>query len=133
MTGLKQAHTLLDNWLNHWKEQGYGWWAIAARECPDEIIGFGGIGLMSYLAVERINLGYRFCEAAWGKGYATEVSAAALDFAFSELKLASVYGLVRPTHQASIRVLEKTGLQRIGLLDDVPGQAPSLVYLARRV
>lgn len=132
MSDMRQAAVLLDVWIRHWKEQGYGWWAVATREAPDEVIGFGGVALMNYLDVERVNLGYRFGVPAWGKGYATEVGSAALDYAFNELKLPEVYGLVRPTHQASIRVLEKIGLNRIDVLDDVPGQAPSLVYLARR-
>lgn len=132
MSDMRQAAALLDVWIRHWKEQGYGWWAVATREAADEVIGFGGVALMHYLDIERVNLGYRFGVPAWGKGYATELGNAALDYAFNELKLLEVYGLVRPTHQVSIRVLEKIGLQRIDLLDDVPGQAPSLVFLAKR-
>jgi RimJ/RimL family protein N-acetyltransferase len=43
-----------------------------------------------------------------------------------------IYAVVRPLHYASIRVLEKVGMQRIGTLDDVPGQAASLVYRSTR-
>jgi len=132
MKEIKQAQAFLHGWTRHWQEQGYGWWTIATREAPDEIIGFGGVALMNYLDIERVNLGYRFGVSAWGKGYATELGRAALDYAFNELKLPKVYGLVRPTHEVSIRVLEKIGLQRIDVLDDVPGQAPSLVYVASR-
>lgn len=127
---LSQAQAFIDAWVRHWAEQGYGWWAVATREAPDEIIGFGGVALMKYLDVERVNLGYRFGVPAWGKGYATELGRAALDYAINELNLPEVYGLVRPTHQASIHVLEKIGLQRVDVLDEVPGQAPSLVYRA---
>ncbi|MDU8357349.1 GNAT family N-acetyltransferase [Pseudomonas syringae group sp. J309-1] len=132
MKELAQAQIFLNAWMRHWQEQGYGWWAVATREAPDEIIGFGGVALMKYLDVERVNLGYRFGVPAWGKGYATELASATLDYAFNEQKLTKVYGLVRPTHQASIRVLEKIGMNRVDVLDDVPGQAPSLVFLANR-
>jgi hypothetical protein len=44
--------------------------------------------------------------------------------------LASLFAIVRPSHAASIKVLEKVGMQRMGSLDDVPGQAPSWVYRA---
>ena len=64
---------------------------------------------------------------AWGQGYATEVGCDALVLAFETLGLPEVFGLVRPDHAASIRVLEKLGMQPFGVLDDVPGQAPSLV------
>lgn len=118
----------LDAWIRHWQEHGYGQWAVATVDEPAHVIGFGGIALRDYLGVARVNLGYRFDAAAWGKGYATALSLQALDFAFQELGLSEVFGLVRPAHAASIRVLEKIGMMRIGTLDDVPGAAPSLVY-----
>jgi len=132
LTELRQAETLLEGWLKHWREHGYGQWAIATREAPDQVIGFGGIALYHYLDDERLNLGYRFDTAAWGKGYATELGTAALAFAFADLNAEQVFALVRPAHSASIGVLEKIGMQRFDVLDDVPGQPQSLVYLARR-
>lgn len=128
LTDIAQAQALLDGWLAHWALKGYGQWAIAARDAPDEVIGFGGLDARRYLEVERLNLGYRFAVKAWGQGYATELSQAALDCAFGPLHLPDVFAVVRPQHYASIRVLEKVGMQRIDTLDDVPGQAPSLVY-----
>jgi RimJ/RimL family protein N-acetyltransferase len=121
------AQRLLDRWMAQWASGGYGWWAIAHRDTPCHIIGFGGIAPMNYLGQQRINLGYRFAVQAWGQGYATELGRDALTLAFETLQLPEVFGLVRPDHTASIRVLEKIGMQRHGLLDDVPGQAPSLV------
>jgi RimJ/RimL family protein N-acetyltransferase len=79
-----------------------------------------------------VNLGYRFATAAWGRGYATELGLAALAFGFDEHRCDEIFGLVRPQHAASIRVLEKIGMTRFATLDDVPGQAPSLVYRALR-
>jgi len=127
LASLEIAQHLLDHWLEQWATQGYGWWAIAHREAPEHLIGFGGIAPLNYLTERRINLGYRFAVEAWGQGYATEVGRDALALAFETLGLPAVFGLVRPDHAASIRVLEKIGMQPFGLLDDVPGQAPSLV------
>lgn len=132
LTRIGQAQGLLDGWLAHWQVKGYGQWAIATREAPDEVIGFGGIDARKYLHVERLNLGYRFGVKAWGQGYATELSQAALDYGFLELEVPEVYAIVRPQHHASIRVLEKVGMQRIDTLNDVPGQAASLVYRLAR-
>jgi len=129
---IAQAQALLDTWLRHWRANGYGQWAIATREAPQDIIGFGGLDARRYLDVERVNLGYRFAVSAWGKGYATELSEAALGYGFGELGLGEVFALVRPDHYASIRVLEKAGLQRVDVLHDVPGQPPSLVFNACR-
>jgi RimJ/RimL family protein N-acetyltransferase len=69
---------------------------------------------------------------AWGQGYATELGRDALVLAFDTLDLPEVLGLVRPDHRMSIRVLEKIGMQRCGVLDDVPGEAPSVVFRACR-
>ncbi len=130
MTRLADAQHLLDHWREHWASQGYGWWAIALRDAPQHIIGFGGIAPLYYLTQPRINLGYRFAVEAWGQGYATELGRDALALAFDTLGLPEVFGLVRPDHRASIRVLEKIGMQRRGVLDDVPGGTPSLVFSA---
>ncbi|MCK3865549.1 GNAT family N-acetyltransferase [Pseudomonas sp. B329] len=127
MPDLATAQRLLAHWMEQWATHGYGWWAIARKEAPEHIIGFGGIAPLNYLTQRRINLGYRFAVEAWGQGYATEVGRDALELAFVTLGLPEVFGLVRPDHAASMRVLEKIGMQPFGLLDDVPGQAPSLV------
>src|SRR5450830_1876209 len=116
MTCLADAQRLLNRWREHWAAQGYGWWAIALRDAPQQ----------------RINLGYRFAVEAWGQGYATELGRDALALAFDTLDLPEVFGLVRPDHRMSIRVLEKIGMQRCGVLDDVPGEAPSVVFRACR-
>jgi len=129
----RQAEVLLQGWLHHWGKNGYGQWAISTSGAPEQVIGFGGIALYNYLNVERLNLGYRFDAAAWGKGYATELGSAALEFAFTDLEVEQVYALVRPAHSASIGVLEKIGMQPFGELDDVPGQPQSLVYKAERL
>lgn len=128
LTCLADAQRLLDGWLEQWASQGYGWWAIARHAAPEHIIGFGGIAPLNYLTQRRINLGYRFAEQAWGQGYATEVGRDALKLAFETLALPEVFGLVRPDHAASIRVLEELGMQPFGLLDDVPGKPPSRVF-----
>ncbi|MGR3885715.1 GNAT family N-acetyltransferase [Pseudomonas sp. 1152_12] len=128
MASLADAQRLLNHWREQWATQGYGWWAIARREAPEHIIGFGGVAPLNYLTERRINLGYRFAVQAWGQGYATELGRDALNMAFETLRLPEVFGLVRPDHAASIRVLEKLGMQPFGALDDVPGQAPSLVF-----
>ncbi|MFP3848655.1 GNAT family N-acetyltransferase [Pseudomonas sp. W5-01] len=130
MTDEAQAQAMLEGWIEHWQAHGYGWWAIARKDAPEHIIGFGGIGLHDFMGEQRVNLGYRFAVEAWGRGFATEMGLAALEHGFSTLRLDEVLGYVRPTHAASIRVLEKIGMQRCGELDDVPGQAPSLIFRA---
>jgi RimJ/RimL family protein N-acetyltransferase len=123
-----QAHALLEAWIGHWAQHGWGWWAIAERAAPEQVIGFGGVAHYDYLGEARVNVGYRFAPEAWGKGFATELGHAALEYAFLTLGIDRVWALVRPDHQASIKVLEKIGMHRTGTLDDVPGEAQSLVF-----
>jgi len=132
LTDIRQAESLLDAWLSHWKDKGYGQWTIAPRDSPGNVIGFGGIDVRKYLDVERLNLGYRFGVMSWGYGYATEISRAALAYGFVELQVPHIFAVVRPNHLASIRILEKIGMQRIDTLDDVTGHSPSYVYRAIR-
>ncbi|WP_308812204.1 GNAT family N-acetyltransferase [Pseudomonas japonica] len=111
---LTQAESLLGQWLNHWDQQGYGWWSIANKAEPERVIGFGGIAYDDYLGEPRLDIGYCFAVEAWGKGYATELGEVALRCAFGTPGINRVWAVVRPDHAASIRVLEKIGMQRCG-------------------
>lgn len=128
MASMDVAAHAFAGWLAHWERHGFGQWAVATLDDPAFIIGFGGLALRHYGAHERMNLGYRFDPHYFGQGYATELAAAARDACFTQLGCDVIFGLVRPGHAVSIRVLEKIGMRRAGVLDDVPGQAPSLVY-----
>lgn len=129
---IEKAQMVMADWLEHWHKHGFGGWTICIPSVMagqvDKVIGFGGISYMNYGDEQRANLGYRFAVEAWGKGYATEFGAFALAHAFQVWHLPEVYGLVRPNHHASIRVLEKIGMTLSGELDDVVGEAASLVY-----
>ncbi|MGI4840256.1 MAG: GNAT family N-acetyltransferase [Janthinobacterium lividum] len=125
---LTQAKALLETWIEHWDREGYGWWAIAEQHAPEHIIGFGGVALHDYQGTLRPNIGYRLAVDAWGKGYATELGRVALRWAFGTPGIPRVWAFVRPETAASIKVLEKLGLQRCGVLDDVPSERPSLLF-----
>lgn len=129
---IQKAEAVMAAWIAHWQQRGFGQWAIASKENPKDVLGFGGLAVLHYLEQPRINLGFRLATAAWGKGYATEMAHKALELAFARLKFSVVHAKVRPANLASIAVLERIGMQRDGTIDDVPGQAQSLVYLMRR-
>lgn len=59
---------------------------------------------------EDVEIGYILKEEAWGKGYATEVCRRLLKFAFEETPLEEVVATLDDQHEASKRVLEKSGL-----------------------
>lgn len=61
-------------------------------------------------------LGYCFARKFWGKGYATEVGRALVDFGFTELGLHRIFATCDPKNTASAYVLEKSGMKKEGHL-----------------
>ncbi len=77
----------------------------------------GTLGLYSYNeASRRAELGYDLLREHWGKGLTTEAVHGLLRYAFEELRLNRVEATTDSENAASIRVLEKTGFTREGLL-----------------
>lgn len=60
--------------------------------------------------------GYWVDPVYWGKGYASAALALVRDFLFEECDAQRIQALVEPDNAASIRVLEKCGYEREGLL-----------------
>lgn len=129
---IHHATTVLNRWLGHWEEHGFGNWAISLHESPQRIIGFGGLSILRYADIAINNLGYRFATEAWGKGLATEFCAWAINYGFEDIMLPEISAVVRANHLASRKVLEKTGLKYLRDIDDVKGAAPSLLYSLTR-
>ena len=94
-------------------QRGWGLWAL---EVPGEFAfaGFVGLNVPHFDApfVPAVEIGWRLPRAAWGRGYATEAARAALEFAFTQLKLAEVVAIAAPTNAASLRVMQRLGMLR---------------------
>jgi len=125
---LAHAREKLARMLQHWQMHGFGMWAVSALADPERIVGFAGLTWRDYVGTMRINLGFRLALEAWGQGYATELGREGLDAAFKVLDLHEVHAIARPANIASQHVLRKIGMTGIGTLDDVPGEAPSLLF-----
>jgi ribosomal-protein-alanine N-acetyltransferase len=119
---------LLDSWLAHWQAQGFGYWAIEAREQPGQVIGFGGVMSRTVAGVSGLHLYFRFQPQAWGQGLASEMAIAALDLAFGTLQAPAVLAVVLPPNTPSRKTLERIGMLLKSSSAELPGQALSLVY-----
>jgi RimJ/RimL family protein N-acetyltransferase len=64
---------------------------------------------------------YFLCRNAWGKGYATEIARRLVEYGFDEIKLPEVFATVDNDHSASIRVLEKAGMNFLRYESDEDG------------
>lgn len=78
----------------------------------------GAIGLNVGADVERYSaeVGYWLGEAFWGRGIMTEALALVTDRAFARLNLLRLFALPFADNAPSVRVLEKAGYVREGLL-----------------
>ncbi len=66
---------------------------------------------------EEAELGYRLRRAAWGRGYATEVSRALLAKGFAQLGIRKVWAETMTVNRSSRNVMEKLGMT---LVESIP-------------
>jgi ribosomal-protein-alanine N-acetyltransferase len=86
-----------------------------------ELIDNGSlVGVISLQKIDRVSkntqMGYWIGNEYWNMGIATESINLVIHHAFHVLRLHKVYANVLSTNRASIRVLEKNGLKKEGLL-----------------
>jgi ribosomal-protein-alanine N-acetyltransferase len=110
MDSLALTERLLEDYAAHQRRHGYSFWAVIERASGALI---GDAGLYRTPAGE-VELGYTLGVAWWGRGYATEAASRWLSVAFEELRIDEVIALAEPANVASLRVLEKLGMQRSG-------------------
>jgi [ribosomal protein S5]-alanine N-acetyltransferase len=89
--------------------------AITLKE-PGELVG--EIGLHLDKENNNAQFGYWVAEPFWGKGIATEATAAILHFGFNELKLNKIYATHYPDNIASGKVMLNNGMIKEGELKD---------------
>jgi ribosomal-protein-alanine N-acetyltransferase len=94
----------------------YRFWAAADGE-TDRCLG-----LVNYhdghIRNKRAAIGYLVHPARWREGLATEAVSAMLDFCFDRMGLHRVEAFIQPENAASLRLVEKLGFRREGLLRD---------------
>jgi [ribosomal protein S5]-alanine N-acetyltransferase len=97
-----------------------GRWAMINRN-SHEFMGWCGLKLRPELDGE-IDLGYRLLPEYWGRGFATETAVACVAYGFNQKKLAEITARAHIENGASLKVLQKIGLQYIKdeIVDDCP-------------
>ena len=89
-------------------------WGVERLDQPG-IIGTVTLRDIS-LSNERAEVGFSLASACHGRGLAAEAVAAVLRYAFGPLALYRIEADVDPRNAASLRLLERLGFQREGLL-----------------
>ena len=93
------------------RADGYALWA-GIEKSTGEFIGWFSLRPEEG-DLEKVELGYRLRQSAWGKGYATEGSRALVDKGFSELGAKRIFATTMTVNAASRRVMEKVGLRYV--------------------
>lgn len=101
--------------------------AFTAKRClpMPELEGAGGVvtydgEVVGIMGLGDARMGYMFAPAHWGKGFATEMGRAAVDYAFAHYDWPKLSACVFSDNPASGRVLEKLGFSVVG-----PCEGPS--------
>ncbi|MFH6960331.1 GNAT family N-acetyltransferase [Flavobacterium aquidurense] len=98
-----------------YKDFGAGRWAVVLKE-SGEFIGWSGIKFITNEINQHkdfYEIGYRFIEKHWGKGYATESGKAFVDYAFDVMKVEALYAYADEGNENSRKILEKLGMRYV--------------------
>jgi RimJ/RimL family protein N-acetyltransferase len=113
---LAQTRTLLVRDADRWKRHGFGPWLVR-ETASGAVVGRAGLAPCTIAGRDEVEVGYLISADHWGRGYATEISRAALELAFGQLELASVVAFTTPHNAASRAVMEKCGLVQEGEIE----------------
>ncbi len=102
------ARRTIEYFIQHWRERGYGVWAVVDR---DSGLLIGQCGLNQLEEAPEVEVLYLLDRPFWGRGLATEGAQAAVDVAFDQIGLRRIVGLTMPENLASQKVLQKIGLR----------------------
>jgi RimJ/RimL family protein N-acetyltransferase len=97
----------------HFDRHGFGLWAVEVRGGA-RFAGFVGLSVPSFTAhfTPCVEIGWRLAFEHWGRGYATEAAAAAVQYGFTELHLREIVSFTVPANERSRRVMNRLGMTR---------------------
>ena len=104
---VERSRGALDRFIAHWREHGFGVWAVLDR-ATGAIIGQCGLAHVPELG--EVELLYALARDRWGQGLAPEAGRAALAHGFRDLGLGRIVALTRAENRNSRRVMDKLGL-----------------------
>jgi RimJ/RimL family protein N-acetyltransferase len=128
----KKTAVRIQSFLDSYQKNGYGKWAVIHRQ-SGSLIGYCGIAVEEIEGKLENELGYRLDSEFWGQGLATEAAKACLAYGFNQLNLDSVLGIVEPENRASIKVLEKIGMEFVKESNSIWDGKVYWIYKAHRV
>lgn len=105
----EEANQYLEECIASERDNGFSRYAVLLK-ATEELIGFCGFRLID----GEVDFGWRYARKHWNNGYGTEAARAVLNYGRKELRLPLLVAVALPENAASIRIIEKLGLQRDG-------------------
>ncbi|MFV8783536.1 GNAT family N-acetyltransferase [Microbulbifer sp. SA54] len=122
---LEEARNYLERGpLAMYRQHGFGMYCVELKNGTP----IGQCGLIRREGLDDIDIGFAFLPGYRGSGYAGEAAQAVMDWAKQVLGLSRILAIASPDNAASIRLLEKLGLQAEGHIT-LPGSDETLLLL----
>ena len=109
----ERSERAVRRFVAHWREHGFGVWAIEER-ATGRVIGQCGLNTLELdetLEPREVEILWALERASWERGYGTEAAKAALAYAFDVVGLDRIVALARPQNGPSRRIMDKLGLR----------------------
>jgi ribosomal-protein-alanine N-acetyltransferase len=111
---IEECYGYIKSIQNQYIQNGIGRFVIELKETK-EVIGWAGLKFITEEENGHNNfydIGYRLQEKHWRKGYALEAATAWLDYAFTKMKIKSIYASAHVDNIGSNTILQKIGLHQ---------------------
>lgn len=108
-----EAEKYIQKIINEYNNNGIGRYAVILKQ-NNKLIGFSGLKYRSQEENNHKNfydIGYRFSEEYWNKGYATEAAIFWIDYGFIKMNLSEIYACAENENSASNKLLKKIGFE----------------------
>jgi RimJ/RimL family protein N-acetyltransferase len=96
--------------LGQWELRGTGQWALVEL-ATGTFVGRAGMHHPERADWPGIEIGWALHPAHWGRGYATEAGAAAVEYAFAHHGVDEVFSVILPDNAASQAVARRLGFR----------------------
>ncbi|MHB1946843.1 MAG: GNAT family N-acetyltransferase [Gammaproteobacteria bacterium] len=103
----------LNKAIEHYQKHGFSVGCVFEKT-TGEFVGRAGLIYLAYDDTQSdIEIGYALHKKYWGKGYATELAKACVQWGFQHINTTKLVGVTLPHHIKSQQVLEKAGMKYV--------------------
>jgi RimJ/RimL family protein N-acetyltransferase len=116
----EETHVELDYMVDHWRERGFGVWAVIVKE-TGEFAGYcglqylheepGGVSAEALRDGTDVEVVAGLGKPYWSQGIAPEATRAALRYGFETLRLPRIVAAIHPDNGASRHILTSMGMR----------------------